>query len=235
VVAWGQYYNGSGFVPMFVPAGLTNVVAVAADDTHNLALKGDGTMVAWGYGPTNVPAELTNVVAIATGEECNMALKAGGTVAVWGNNYYGQTNVPANLTNVVAIASGRWHCLALKSDGKVTAWGQYYDGTYYQTMTVPAGLSNVVTIAAGEWTSVALLGNGPPPETVLVSNPMCTSNGFCLSLPTRNGRVYRLEYLNALTGTNWIPLPLVAGNGGVQTLIDPAVPSAQRFYRVRRW
>ena len=31
-----------------VPAGLSNVVAVAAGGQHSLALKADGTVVAWG-------------------------------------------------------------------------------------------------------------------------------------------------------------------------------------------
>ncbi len=49
-----------------IPDGLTNVVAVAAGSydsgSHNLALKAEGTVVAWGnnrYGQTNVPAGLT--------------------------------------------------------------------------------------------------------------------------------------------------------------------------------
>jgi alpha-tubulin suppressor-like RCC1 family protein len=45
---------------------LKNVVAIAAGYYHSLALKSDGTVVAWGYnyeGETNVPAGLTNVVA----------------------------------------------------------------------------------------------------------------------------------------------------------------------------
>jgi len=48
---------------------------IAGGYAHSLALKADGTVVAWGwndYGQTIVPAEATNVVAIA-----------GGWVTVW--------------------------------------------------------------------------------------------------------------------------------------------------------
>jgi hypothetical protein len=61
-----------------IPAGLTNVVAIAAGEGHSLALKADGTVVSWGadssYGLTNVPAGLTNVVAIAAGVWHSLAL-----------------------------------------------------------------------------------------------------------------------------------------------------------------
>jgi alpha-tubulin suppressor-like RCC1 family protein len=56
---------------------LTNVVAISEGYQHSIALKADGTMVAWGnntYGQTNVPAGLSNVVAIAAGGYHNLAL-----------------------------------------------------------------------------------------------------------------------------------------------------------------
>ena len=49
-----------------MPSGLSNVVAIAAGWYHNLALKSDGTVVAWGddwsdSGAANVPSGLSNV------------------------------------------------------------------------------------------------------------------------------------------------------------------------------
>src|SRR5208282_5721653 len=51
---------------------LSNVVSIAAGDAYSLALKEDGTVVAWGHmvhglHPATVPAGLSNVVAIAAG------------------------------------------------------------------------------------------------------------------------------------------------------------------------
>ena len=122
VVGWGD----NGFGETNIPAGLTNVVAIAAGNYHSLALKADGTVVGWGNngnGEINIPAGLTNVVAIAAGSEHSLALKADGTVVGWGFNYDGEaTGVPNTaapyfssgtvtiagqpLTNVVAIAAG---------------------------------------------------------------------------------------------------------------------------------
>lgn len=92
---------GWGAVPGQVPTGLNNVVQVAAGSNHVVALKSDGTVVAWGanyYGQTNVPAGLTGVVQVAAGESHVVALKSDGTVVGWGSNTYGETSIPSGLT-----------------------------------------------------------------------------------------------------------------------------------------
>jgi alpha-tubulin suppressor-like RCC1 family protein len=56
---------------------LTNVIAIAAGSDSSLALKGDGTVVAWGYldhRPSAVPAGLRGVVAIAAAENFCLAI-----------------------------------------------------------------------------------------------------------------------------------------------------------------
>ena len=92
------------------PAGLNNVVAIAAGGAHSMALKNDGTVRVWGsntYG------------------------------TVWGRNHEGQCDVPAGLNNVVAIAAGGFHSMALQNDGTVRVWGS---NTYGQRDGKPAGL-----------------------------------------------------------------------------------------------
>ena len=57
------------------------MVAIAAGAEHSLALRADGTVVAWGgntYGQTKVPTGLSNVVAIAAWYLQILALEAGG-------------------------------------------------------------------------------------------------------------------------------------------------------------
>jgi hypothetical protein len=65
------------------------VVAVAAGGSHSVAIKGDGTVVAWGnnnYGQATVPAGLAGVTAVAAGGRHTVALKGDGTVVAWGND-----------------------------------------------------------------------------------------------------------------------------------------------------
>lgn len=137
----------------------SRTVKIAAGGYHSLALKSDGTVVAWGenaFGQTDVPSGLNDVVAIAGGTFHSLALKSDGTVVAWGDNRGRQSTVPTGLNGVVAIAGGGYHSLALKSDGTVVAWG--YSG-YGQT-TVPTGLSSIVSIAAGGSHSLALKSDG---------------------------------------------------------------------------
>ena len=129
VVAWGAYYGNYDYFygQPLVPADLSGVIAIAAGAEHSVALKSDGTVVAWwGFnraGETTVPVGLSGVTAIAAGRKHTLALKGDGTVVAWGHNSSGQTNVPAGLSGVTAIAAGDAHSLALKSDGTVVAWG----------------------------------------------------------------------------------------------------------------
>src|ERR1019366_252159 len=115
LVGWGR----NDYIQADVPAGLTSVKAIAAGLDHNLALRTDGTLAAWGAGTINtgvspqngqcmVPAGLSNVSAIAAGGYHSLALLPDGTVAVWGDNSHGQTNLPIGLANVVALAAGRY-------------------------------------------------------------------------------------------------------------------------------
>jgi alpha-tubulin suppressor-like RCC1 family protein len=167
VMAWGGYNT---YDQATVPAGLDHVVDIAAggefwleDSGHSLALKSDGTVVAWGYdaeGQLGVPAGLEQVVAIAAGRAHNLALKSDGTVVAWGCNPFGSVEPPAGLDDVVAIAAGGFYSLALKGNGTVVAWGSNFNGTGWEDATVPVGLADVVAIAAGRFHSLAVKNDG---------------------------------------------------------------------------
>ena len=171
LLGWGRDDYGQADIP----GGLTNVTGIAAGLFHGLALRGDGTVTAWGagasntgvlpdYGQSSVPGGLTNVTGIAAGFHHSLALRADGTVVAWGagttntgpSPYFGQAIAPAGLTNVLAVAAGAFHSLALKSDGGVVAWGDNDSG---QT-DVPSGLTNVTAVAAGAYQSLALKSDG---------------------------------------------------------------------------
>jgi hypothetical protein len=143
-----------------VPPNATNVIALAAGDSHCLALRADGTVVAWGSnssGQTNVPSDLTNAVSIAAGSHHSLALRSDGMVTIWGTFMgTGNTNVPPEATNVVALAlgPGAQHALVLRADGTVVDWGSSY------TADIPPTAINIVSVAVGAHHSVALRSDG---------------------------------------------------------------------------
>jgi subtilisin-like proprotein convertase family protein len=155
VVVWGADYVHQAEVP----AGLSNVVAIAGAYDHSLALKNNETVAAWGdntFNQTNVPPGLNNVLAVAGGQYSSVALRNNGTVTEWGGNIFNVTNVPAGLGNVVMISAGTYATLALQNNGHVVTWG----ANAFGVTNVPPGLNNIVEVAGGSYHSVAIRNNG---------------------------------------------------------------------------
>jgi hypothetical protein len=155
-VAWGSFPGKS------VPSTLVNAVQVAAGQNHGLAVKADGTVVAWGdntWGQRSVPSGLSNVVQVAA-NSTSYALKSDGTVVAWGSG----NSLPPGVANVVQIAAMQSGCALLHSDGTVTV------ASITQT-DKPASLTNVVQIDGGLNCLVARLSDG----TVKVWNDVAGS------------------------------------------------------------
>lgn len=112
VLSWGANKDGelgTGSPEPFVPlpaliGGLSEVRAVSVGATHALALREDGTVMAWGenyFGElgvgtratSDVPEEvsgLSGVRAVAAGSQQSLALLEDGHVMTWGDNTAGQ-------------------------------------------------------------------------------------------------------------------------------------------------
>ncbi len=197
LVSWGA------IVMPFVEPG-TRFTAVAAGSEHSLALKSDGTVIAWGRnrsGEATVPEGLSNVVAIAAGGRSHtgfsVALQKDGRVVAWGTSLHFQTAVPPGLSNVVAIAAGTEHCVALKRDGTVVEWGS----SLTDHSSLIFNLSNIVAVAAGYESSIALRKDGTvvewgsdsrrvPAVPIGLSNVVSVGSGFSYNLALlRNGDV----------------------------------------------
>jgi alpha-tubulin suppressor-like RCC1 family protein len=155
---WGWGYNGYGNLgdgtdvhrPVPTLAGPVGecVIAIACGSYHSLALKADGTVLAWGGN-------------------LNGALGRG-TQGGW-------SLVPEpvqGLTDVVAISAAAWSNLALKSDGTVWAWGWNFMGALgadlpdwssagYSAVPVQVvGLTDVRQICMGHSSGYAIKNDG---------------------------------------------------------------------------
>jgi hypothetical protein len=67
----------------------------------------------------------------------------------------------------------------------------------------------------------------------VVSEATYQDGEFRVSVPTLSGRLYILQYIDELPGTNWTDLQSVSGDGTLRVLIDSSATNRQRFYRVR--
>ena len=181
VLGWGN--NNSGQVGNFstvdqlTPVGVfglgsgSGVIAISAGGSHSLALKSDGTALAWGGNNSGqlgngtltgsvVPVQIlgagSGVVAISAGAAFSLALKSNGTVLSWGNNASGQlgnwtftdSSVPVavvGVSGVKQVAAGGAFSLALLTNGTVQSWGNNQSGQLGDG-TAPTDHATAVTV-----------------------------------------------------------------------------------------
>jgi alpha-tubulin suppressor-like RCC1 family protein len=242
VLAWGndasgQLGDGATLTNQSSPvavSGATDIVAIAAGGGHSLALKADGTVLAWGnngsgqlgdggakaFQPTPVAVSgATGIVAISAGGNHSLALKSDGTILAWGGDGDGQlgdnssstdksTPVPvANASGIVAINAGSYHSFAVKADGTLLAWGddisgQLGDGgtkTDQPTPVVVSSGANIIVAASGGLShSLALTSAGLM---------LAWGDDFYGQLGDDNTKTPQLTPVSVLLGMSTIRLP----------------------------
>ena len=154
---WGEGGLGNGTaddssVPVQVRVDATtplrDVIAIAAGFFHNLALKADGTVWAWG-------ANWDYQLGDPSGQDSYYAAQI-----------FGSDGQP--LTNIVDIACGGYHGMALTRDGKIWVWGYNGEGELgigssdwaISQPRMITGLPNMSALSAGDEHSVVLDNDG---------------------------------------------------------------------------
>ncbi len=125
------------------------VIAIAAGDSHSLALCADGTVAAWGDNSNGqlggagsavnslVPVVVDSsaaaasalagkqVAAIAAGTHHSLALCTDGTLAAWGANDAGQLGVSSPTSGPVPVAVGLTGALSGRTVSRIAAAGSW--------------------------------------------------------------------------------------------------------------
>jgi alpha-tubulin suppressor-like RCC1 family protein len=147
--AWGSGANGrlgtndiiNRSSPVQVVGGITDWIKISAGSTHNLALRSNGSLWAWGNGglgrlgvndladrssPTSVVGGITDWTQISAGIVHSLAIRSNGTVWAWGYGGNGQlgvndiinrsspVSVVGGITDWIKISAGSTHNLALR-------------------------------------------------------------------------------------------------------------------------
>ena len=165
-----------------VPHYNSNWQSISTRGHHNLAIKNDGTLWAWGwnyYGQVgdnalldvNMPKQIgrsTSWKYVSAGYYHSLAIKTDGTLWAWGSNASGRlgdgtgfdrispTQV-GNANNWQTISSSWNHNLALKTDGTLFAWGEngeYKDGSLGDGTAINR-LSPVQIGLSSDWNMIA--------------------------------------------------------------------------------
>lgn len=138
----------------------SNWSKISAGNAHNLAIKTDGTLWAWGRNSDgqigmgsnassfNTPQQIgtdTDWAFISAGDEFSLAIKTNGTLWAWGDNFFGQLgdtstddrNAPVQIglaTNWSIVSAGTQHALGLKTNGELWAWGTNNTARFSSTL-----------------------------------------------------------------------------------------------------
>jgi len=112
--------TGISATPVLVKAGeqnpgnptgtyLEGIVAIAAGESHSMALDANGFVLCWG---SNRYGQLGNGITTNSATPVRV-------VGFGGKGY---------LSNIVAISAGYWHCLAVDASGQLWVWGDWVSG-----------------------------------------------------------------------------------------------------------
>jgi alpha-tubulin suppressor-like RCC1 family protein len=144
--------------PVSVVGGFVDWIQLSVSNTHNLALRANGTAWAWGTSTTGALGDGTTVprsspvsivgafidwIALTSAGNHSLGLRANGTAWAWGSNLNGQlgdgnlttasksspVSVVGGFTDWAQLSAGLSHSLGLRSNGTAWAWGQ---GTFGQ-------------------------------------------------------------------------------------------------------
>ena len=263
--AWGSNSHGQLGIGSFstktsnVPVqviNLSGVTAIAGGYWHSLALKNDGTVLAWGYNgygelgngtytqsvaPFQV-SNLTGVTAIEAGYEHSVALKSNGTVWDWGYDGFGNggpgsgcnSNVPVqvqNLNGITSIEGEGEHSLALKNDGTVWAWGN----NNYGALGNNTGTPSSVPVRVSNLTGIVAIGEGWDHSLAIKSSACPTITISPSSLPSGTEGAYYDQAITASGGTPAYSYEVTSGSLPTGLMLSSAgdlsgTPTAEGTY-----
>jgi alpha-tubulin suppressor-like RCC1 family protein len=156
--SWGDNFQGrlgdnttvARSSPVSVVGGFTDWVQASGGGAHNLAVRANGTLWAWGSNgqfrlgdststnrssPVSVVGGFIDWVQASAGNSHSLGLRANGTIWAWGAGADGRlgdntdvtksspVSVVGGFTDWIQASAGVGHSLGLRANGTIWAWG----------------------------------------------------------------------------------------------------------------
>jgi uncharacterized repeat protein (TIGR01451 family) len=211
-------YSGSMTVPL-------NACAAAVYVTSQEVCKGT-----WVTNLTTCPIATAPLLAVTQNCPVNPAVSGGlltysGTVSNAGNitlNNIVVTNSQSGNTPILSVAT-----LAPRATASFT-------GSYLVLAAGPT--TSTSTARATSLCGASIAGSAGSTCTVIDGiglTPTVVNGVFRLSVATKSGKSYTIQYKNMLSDPTWTNLSTITGTGGSMSVTDPtAAQQPRRFYRV---
>ncbi len=175
---FGQLGNGNldnSYTTPVEVKGLANVKSISAGDYHNIALKGDGTVWAWGM---NDKGELGVGISNKQPDKGQVVLPNSSVISTAVAHDFKAVPVQVpGLANIIAISAGGMDSVALADNGAVWGWGDNRNG---QLGDMPKNHGDYANISIKEYPFVLplnLSGNAIYPRPSEDTSPTITPGG----------------------------------------------------------
>jgi alpha-tubulin suppressor-like RCC1 family protein len=189
-IIWAWGFNSGGLLgdgttvnkssPVSIIGGFTDWCQISAGVNHNLGVRTNGTVWAWGCGtsgrlgdgttvnkssPVSVVGGFTDWCQVSAGYFHSLGLRSNGSSWTWGSNTYGALGDNTLVTksspvSVVGgftwcqVAAGGSHSLAIRNNGTAWAWGRNHRGQLGDGTTVNKS-SPVAVVGGFTWCHIA--------------------------------------------------------------------------------
>ena len=173
--------------PVSVLGGFTDWIQISPGYSHNVAIRDNGTALAWGSNfagqlgngfavdrssPVSVVGGFTDWAQISGGSFHSPAIRANGTAWCWGEGIFGEigdnntinrsspVSVVGGFTDWIEISGGSSFTLARRTNGTIWSWGY---GQYGRLGNIAiTNRSSPVSVVGGftDWTHISAGGQG---------------------------------------------------------------------------